>query len=199
LGADEAQEETMEQAAVGALVLGAVVLAAAVGGFLWARRVVRRRVRSLRQRVAASGVDQVRGWAQRLDAGALLHLEPFDATWREGYRSRWRMQRAVRGAKDAVRRAEAVGAPIGDLAAVLRRTEDAAGQVDVLMGVVGRYGAHVDAPAQAGSVTRAAEAIRRAAIRAVADCSGPAVARAAAEADDEAKAVLAGLQRARGV
>lgn len=189
----------MEQAVVGALVLGVVLVAAATTGLLWVRRAARRRVRSWRQQVAASKLGQAREWAQRVDARALVRPEPFDATWRAAYRSRWRMQRAVRAARDAVCRAESAGAPIGDLAGVLQRTAHAAGQVDALVTLAGRDATFVDTAAQAASVARAADAIREAAVRAVMDSSGAVVARAVADADDEAAAVLAGLDRVRSI
>jgi hypothetical protein len=181
----------------GALVTLAIVVGASYA--LW--RLVRRRWRILAARAAATGLagisDRVRtsGWVSSLRAGG-----PVDRSFVPAVVASRGMWRSVRDAESAVASADEAGAPVGDLPSLCRRLRAAASDIDRMLRARPE-GTPVATPEPVGrhlaDVAAAARNVHDVALRAMAEAFAGTGSSLVADADREAHALAAGLDRAR--
>jgi hypothetical protein len=177
-----------------ALVVG--VLVAVVVGALVARHLVRRKWRLVRAGVASLGPDGLVNLGMR--HGLRVTSALLSSEWRSSQWQRHRMWRAVHGARDAVSHAEAAGSPVGDLPMLQKHLAGAAEDVDRLLSVEGRAGdASVETAARVSEVIAASTRIRQAATSSIAGSAELRCRYVAANADQEASAILAGIESSR--
>ncbi len=182
------------------VVLGGTALAAVL---VW--RSLRRRWRLLATHAAARTASGLwTGAAALLEsvgAGSRLSAGHGDiSTWPPA-RSRREVRRAVDEAEAAVRGAADAGAPVGELPDLCRRLRAGAQDLDRLLATGGdvrhpRSGVGVLQP-QVAEVLSASSSIRRAAVTAAGDATGPRLASLADDADREVRCLSAGVASAR--
>jgi hypothetical protein len=188
---------------VGLALLGAVVLISATLGFF----VVRHKVRRYWRRVQAHG-------AARSGFAALSLL----AAWRERFggrrtsaslgrstpaRARRTMWVAIGDAEDAVRHAEAFGAPVAELPAVCRSLRQVGGELEQLVrlgrGLSESRGISDGLRTQMAELIRAARDVQAAALSACGDTTEPRVRSLVRDAGDEVQIVATALARLRSI
>jgi len=182
------------------VVAGTVILftlataALVVAGLLFVRRRYRLAVRRYRE----LGHAGVAAEAFRMAEVQWRRHPVHDPAWRRSQRARRRMHRAVEAASQAVRHADAAGAPVGDLPSVCRRLQSSAGQVDHLLRVPPLPADPAALPAdpvgEADAVAVAAGRIHAAARASLHQFASPAVTSASDAAHLEVVAVHEGLR-----
>jgi hypothetical protein len=141
-------------------VLAAIVLLGVVGlmaAGVWLALSLRRRWRRARARLMELGVGSVGALGVQHGYRLWLRRPGGDAQWGQLAKERAQARRAVDQAGRAVRHAEHVGAPVGDLPSVTRQLREAVRDVDAML-----YAPAPDATSQA-DVARHLAAIAEAA------------------------------------
>ena len=182
-----------------AVIGSSVVLVA----FVLARRVVRRRWRSVRGHPITRGlfatVSLAAAWKEQV--GALVAPETLSRG--PAVRVRHRMWIAVHDAETAVQHAQTVDAPVAELPAVCRSLHSVATQLDQLLRLERRlpltHGRPDSVRSQVADVIHAARGIQLAALRASSDATAPQVHALLRSASDEVEIVAATLQRLRSL
>jgi hypothetical protein len=180
-----------------------ITLAAATAAFLLARRMIRRRWRRLggpeAARVALAGWSLVSAWRER--SGARTTPEQMSAG--PVTRVRRRMWNAVDHAQDAVRHADALDAPVGELPAVCRTLRSAATELDALLKIERRLPGDVERSGpvrrQVADLIRAAHDVQSVALQSCSDVTGTQIGSLVRDARDEVEIVAAALSRLRSL
>jgi hypothetical protein len=194
------------------LIGGAVVLLAAVATFFLIRRRVRRQLRRVQDHVATRGLlatlSMLAQWRGSTQWGAPAQwqrrrVSPDGLRHGSTARVRRQMWTAIEDAEEAVRRAEALNAPVADLPGLCRTLRRVGGELDHLLDLERRLPADHERPdelrRQLTQVVRAAGDVQSAALRACSEATGPQVHSLVRDVRDEVEIVAAALSRLRSV
>ena len=190
---------SLETFVVAGLFGAAAVLAALVAAGLVAWHLARRRWRVWRNRAAARTLASAWALTSSLEVRRLL---AGDLSGLSSLRVSRRLWVAVDAAQQGVDHAEAAGASVGDLPALSRRLREVATDVDRVVrldAASGHPGRRVpdEVRHQVADVMTAARDIQVAAAAAVSDVAAPRARSLAADADQELRALAAGLERSQ--
>jgi hypothetical protein len=185
------------------LIVGVVAVLGAAAAYLVARRLLRRRWRTLRAHVATrgvlSGVSYLAAGGERWRARAT----PEELSRGTAARVRRRMWVAIEDAEDTVRHADSRDAPVAELPALCRSLRSVAAEIDHLLRLERRLPRGHERPdavrTQVAELIHAARDVQVAALRACSDATEPQVRSLVRQAGDEVEIVAAALSRMRSI